>query len=341
MKLSIKTPAKVNLFLQITGKRDDGYHDIFTVMQMVELWDELIIEHSDTIEVICLNNDALSGKENLIYKAAMKLQEHSGAKAGAKITLNKIIPVGAGLGGGSSDAAAALYGLNKLWGTGFSNERLSTIGGELGSDVPFFLNWPTAIGCGRGDELIPLSYAEELWFLLVNPGIHISSAWAYNQFAHYQSTENSPPNPPLGKGGGFSSSAVSASPMTGSPEILSNSISDNFWIGPFSGARFELTNGGERIKIPLPKGIKKDGDKLWLSPFNDFEEVMTKKHPVIENIKEKMVAGGAMCSLMSGSGSTVFGIFRDKSSAERVFMLLQDNGWNSWVVKSLHRPPYS
>lgn len=312
MKLSIKTPAKVNLFLQINGKRGDGYHDIFTVMQMVELWDELIIEHSDTVKVICSNNDDLSGEENLIYKAAMKLKEYSGVKSGAKIMLNKVIPVGAGLGGGSSDAAAALYGLNKLWGTGFPIEKLSSIGSELGSDVPFFLNWPTAIGCGRGDELIPLSYTEELWFLLVNPGIHISTAWAYNQFSLYHSAN-----------------------------ILPDSAFDNLWIGPFSGARFELTNDGERIKIPLPEGIKKDGDKIWLSPFNDFEEVMTKKHPVIENIKEKMVAGGAMCSLMSGSGSTVFGIFRDKSSAERMFMLLQDNGWNSWVVKSLHRPPYS
>ncbi|MBI5191990.1 MAG: 4-(cytidine 5'-diphospho)-2-C-methyl-D-erythritol kinase [Nitrospirae bacterium] len=392
LKISLKTPAKVNLFLQITGKRDDGYHDIFTVMQMVELWDELIIEHNDTLKVICSNNDALSGEDNLIYKAALKLKEYSGVKAGAKITLKKIIPVGAGLGGGSSDAAAALYGLNKLWGTGFSNERLSAIGSELGSDVPFFLNGPTAIGCGRGDELIPLSYSEELWFLLINPGIHISTAWAYKQFELYRSlenpqrsphphpnpplegegirtkhplpqgegpgeggvfialsetalhdgpSENKPPIPPLKQRGGFLWPAVSAPLMTGSSEILSNSKFDNLWIGPFSGARFELTNEGERIKIPLPKGIKKEGDKLWLSPFNDFEEVMTKKHPVIENIKEKMVAGGAMCSLMSGSGSTVFGIFRDKSSAERVFMLLQDNGWNSWVVKSLHRPPYS
>ena len=311
-RLILKTPAKINLFLKITGKRSDGYHDIFTVMQMVGLWDELIIEHSDTLDIICSNNEGLSGDGNLIYKAALKIKEYSGVKAGARITLNKVIPVGAGLGGGSSDAAAALSGLNKLWGTGFSVERLAGIGKELGSDVPFFLNGPVAIGHGRGDELVTLNGSADFWFLLVNPGIHISTAWAYNQFSLGHSYISIP-----------------------------DSVSHDTWLGPFSEAKFELTNRGESIKIPLPEGIRKKGDNYWLFPFNDFEEVMTSKYPMIRNVKEKMVACGAMYSLMSGSGSTVFGIFGERSSAERARMLIQDNGWKSWVVKSLHSPPYS
>ncbi|MDD5434566.1 MAG: 4-(cytidine 5'-diphospho)-2-C-methyl-D-erythritol kinase [Nitrospira sp.] len=311
-RLLLKTPAKINLFLKITGKRSDGYHDIFTVMQMVELWDELIIEPSNALEIICSNNDELSGDGNLIYKAALKLKEYSGVKAGARITLHKVIPVGAGLGGGSSDAAAALSGLNKLWGTGLSDTKLAVIGSGLGSDVPFFLNGPVAIGQGRGDELISLNGPSDFWFLLVNPGIHISTVWAYKQLSIHSFSDNE---------------------LKIKPEAMS--------IGPFSEAKIELTKEGESIKIPLPKGIRKEGDNYWLFPFNDFEEVMTRTYPVIGSIKEKMVACGAICSLMSGSGSTVFGIFVERNSAERARMLIQDNGWKSWVVKSLHSPPYS
>lgn len=311
-RLLLKTPAKINLFLYINGKRSDGYHDIVTVMQMVELWDELLIENYNTLDIICSNSEVPSGEDNLVYKAALKLKEYSGEKTGARITLKKVIPVGAGLGGGSSDAAAALLGLNKLWGTGFSIARLADIGRELGSDVPFFFKGPAALGYGRGDELISLDESAGFWFLLVNPGIHISTAMAYSQLSSHTFSDN-----------------------------RLDSESYKLWIGPFTKSKFELTKGGEGIKIPMPEGLKKEGDKLWLSPFNDFEEVMSKKYPVIMKIKEKMVACGAMCSLMSGSGSTVFGIFGDKRSAERACMWLQDDGWKSWVVESLHSPPYS
>ncbi|OGW55819.1 MAG: 4-(cytidine 5'-diphospho)-2-C-methyl-D-erythritol kinase, partial [Nitrospirae bacterium RIFCSPHIGHO2_02_FULL_42_12] len=184
--LTLKTPAKINLFLHVKGKRSDGYHDIITVFQMIDLWDQIVLKRSQNLDVICSNPEIPSGQENLIYKAMLKIKEHSGYKHGAKITLIKDIPVAAGLGGGSSDASATLFGLNILWGLGYDNERLKSFGRELGSDIPFFLNGPAAIGYSRGDELIPLANNTDYWFLITNPGIPVSTAWAYSEFSYHQ-----------------------------------------------------------------------------------------------------------------------------------------------------------
>ena len=309
--IALKTPAKINLLLHIKGKRSDGYHDIITIMQMVELWDEIIIEKSERLELICSHPEIPSGHDNLVYKAALRLKEFSGIEGGAKIKLEKAIPVAAGLGGGSSDAAATLFGLNILWGLDYPNDKLMAIGRELGSDIPFFLNSPAAIGYGKGDELISLSRHTDDWFLLINPGIQISTAWAYSQaICDYNDNE---------------------SLHATSPD----------WIGPFQGTKFELTKRDGHIKISLPNGLRIEGDQIWLKPFNDLEEVVTKRYPIIREIKEKMVACGAMCSLMSGSGSTVFGIFGDRSGAERANIMVKKDGWRSWIVRSLQSSPYS
>lgn len=310
-RIALNTPAKINLLLHIQGKRPDGYHDILTVMQMVELWDEVIIEKSEKLELICSHPDIPSGSENLIYKAAMKLKEFSGTEEGARVRLKKAIPVAAGLGGGSSDAAAALFGLNILWRLDYPNDKLMAIGRELGSDVPFFLNSPAAIGYGKGDELIPLSRRADEWFLLINPGIQISTAWVYSQVTcDYNNSERS-------------------------------QTTSSDWLGPFQGAKIELTNGDSHIKIPLPKGLRIKENEVWLKPYNNLEEVVTKRYPIIREIKERMVACGAMYSLMSGSGSTVFGIFGDRGGAERAVTEFRKDGWKSWIVRALQSSPYS
>jgi len=310
-RIALKTPAKINLLLHIQGKRSDGYHDIITVMQMVELWDEIIIEKSEKLELICSHPDIPSGQENLIYKAAVRLKEFSGTEGGARIRLEKSIPVAAGLGGGSSDAAATLFGLNTLWGLDYTSDSLMTIGRELGSDVPFFLNSPAAIGYGKGDELISLTRHTHDWFLLINPGIQISTAWAYSQITSDYNDK----------------------------ERLHATSPD--WIGPFQRTKFELTKGDSHIKIPLPNGLRIVGNRIWLKPYNDLEEVVIKRYPIIREIEEKMVACGATCSLMSGSGSTVFGIFGDRSGAERASVMLKKDGWRSWIVRALQSSPYS
>lgn len=305
--VKIKTPAKINLLLHVKGKREDGYHDIVTVMQAIDLYDELLIEKAENLELICTSPDIPSDENNLVYKAAVKLREFTGINEGARISLNKNIPVAAGLGGGSSDAAAALSGLNRLWGLGLTVETLCGLGREIGSDIPFFLGGPTAAGYGRGDELIRLSNETDYWYLLVNPGIMISTAWVYSQ---------------VDKGG-----------------FERVSPGEN-WIGPLVQPNLELTKEVVHIKIFLPDGLRLDGNNIWLFPYNDLEGVVIRRYPVIKKIKDEMVARGAMCALMSGSGSSVFGIFRDRDSAERAGRNMQHYEWRTWIVKALDSCPY-
>lgn len=309
--VKIKTPAKINLLLHIKGKREDGYHDLVTVMQAIDLYDELLIEKADNLELISTSPDIPSDEKNLVYKAAVKLREFTGINEGARISLKKNIPVAAGLGGGSSDAAAALYGLNRLWGLGLSMETLCVLGRDIGSDVPFFIGGPTAAGYGRGDELIRLSNLTDYWYLLVNPGIMISTAWVYSQV-----------DISSGKGG-----------------FERVSPGEN-WIGPLVQPNLELTKEDVHIKIFLPDGLRLDGNNIWLFPYNDLEGVVIRRYPVIKKIKDEMVASGAKCALMSGSGSSVFGIFRDRDSAERAGRNMQHYEWRTWIVKALDSCPY-
>lgn len=178
--LSLRAPAKINWFLKITGKRDDGYHNIMSLMQCVSLYDNLIFEHSDSIEVVSELDIPLN--DNLVYKAAYLLKQYTAYKKGAKIVLQKDIPICAGLGGGSSDAAYTLSGLNMLWGLMLNKEDLSSIGAEIGSDVPFFLNGPFALVEGRGEKVTPFKINSSIALLLVKPPLSVSTAWAYASF---------------------------------------------------------------------------------------------------------------------------------------------------------------
>lgn len=151
-------PAKINLSLEVIGKRDDGFHDVRTVLQTIGLADELTFETADDLTLVVEPAGVVPVEGNLVLRAALALQGFVGIGAGAAITLRKRIPVAAGLGGGSSDAAAALLGLRSLWGVPVADEDIHRIASRLGSDVPFFVRGGTAIGSGRGDalELLPL-----------------------------------------------------------------------------------------------------------------------------------------------------------------------------------------
>jgi 4-diphosphocytidyl-2-C-methyl-D-erythritol kinase len=176
----MRAPAKINWFLKVTGKRDDGYHNIISLMQCISLYDDLILEHADTIQVVSDLDIPLD--DNLVYKAASLLKKNTSYRKGAKIVLQKGIPIGAGLGGGSSNAAYTLSGLNMLWGLELNNEELSSIGAEIGSDVPFFFNGPSAIVEGRGEKVSPIKLNSSTVLLLVKPPISVSTAWAYASF---------------------------------------------------------------------------------------------------------------------------------------------------------------
>lgn len=178
--LSIKAPAKINWFLSVIKKREDDYHDIETFMQCVELYDIIHLYNSDKIEI--LNNLNIPLQDNLVFKAASLLKRYASNQKGVKIVLQKNIPVSAGLGGGSSDAAFILSGLNKLWKLGLTKEELVKLGLEIGSDVPFFLSNTSAFVEGRGEKITPVPISIEVVLLIVKPSVAISSEWAYSSF---------------------------------------------------------------------------------------------------------------------------------------------------------------
>lgn len=260
----LKAPAKINWFLKVLNKRTDGYHNIISLMQCIGIFDILRFEHADNIEIISDLN--ISQENNLVYKAVSILSQHIPHKKGIKITLKKNIPISAGLGGGSSDAAYTLLGLNKLWELGIEHEDLCKIGLSIGSDVPFFLGNAPAIVEGRGEKITNLNFQFPLTkLLLVKPPINISTVWAYSLLDKRKLTE--------------------------------------------------LTKKHLDIKLFCHSLIKKDFVSLSTMLDNDLEKVVSKEYPIIEKIKKRMLENGAIISSMTGSGPTVFGVFKSKKAA--------------------------
>ena len=179
-RLQVSAAAKVNLALEILTRRPDGYHEIVTVMHAVDLSDRLVLEDSDTLEVRTSTPGVPCDERNLAYRAAAALRDAAGVARGARITLDKRIPVAAGLGGGSTDAAATLVGLNRLWGLRWPAAGLDALAIGLGMDVPFFLRGGAALATGRGERLAPLGSAS-LGLVLVNPRFAVSTAEMYGR----------------------------------------------------------------------------------------------------------------------------------------------------------------
>jgi 4-diphosphocytidyl-2-C-methyl-D-erythritol kinase len=179
-RLEVSAAAKVNLALEVLSRRPDGYHEIATVMQTVDLSDRLWLEDAEALEVKTSAPGVPADERNLAHRAAAALRDAAGLTRGARITLDKRIPVAAGLGGGSTDAAATLVGLNRLWGLRWPAERLGEIAVSLGMDVPFFLRGGAAVGTGRGERLTPLGGAA-LALVLVNPRFAVSTADMYGR----------------------------------------------------------------------------------------------------------------------------------------------------------------
>jgi 4-diphosphocytidyl-2-C-methyl-D-erythritol kinase len=178
------SPAKVNFGLRILGKRLDGYHAIQTIFQMLDLCDWLSFRTHDEalIQLSCMPSTLPADDRNLVVRAAKLLQQAMQVRKGVEITLEKHIPIAAGLGGGSSDAATTLLALNSVWELDCPMTTLHGLAAQLGSDVPFFLNGPTAVAAGRGEVLSPVCPPPPLTGVLVNPGFGVSAGWAYEQF---------------------------------------------------------------------------------------------------------------------------------------------------------------
>jgi 4-diphosphocytidyl-2-C-methyl-D-erythritol kinase len=172
-------PAKINLTLEVLGKRTDGYHEVRMLMAGVALFDELSFKAAPRLSLACDLPVLDCGPGNLVLRAARALQKATGVEAGAQISLKKRIPLGGGLAGGSTDAAATLLGLNKLWNTRLGMDALRRIGATLGSDIPFCIESGWALATGRGEKLKKLNLRRKLHLVLANPGFEVSTKWAY------------------------------------------------------------------------------------------------------------------------------------------------------------------
>ena len=266
--ITISAPAKINLVLRILDRRPDGYHNLWSLMQTVQLEDALELSLSDNHSTITLRCDEPSLKtdaSNLVYRAAAAVLEGAGRTVGLDIVLAKRIPMGAGLGGGSSDAAATIMGLNRLLNLGWSTEKMAHLGQTLGSDVPFFFSAPSAIVEGRGEKVVPVQIKGSRWIMLVNPGFPIETKWAYQQ---------------------LSVSRTGVQPLSD-------------------------------VHARLRKACALSWEEVFQAAQNDFEATVFKAHPILYKIKRKLLAGGAETALLSGSGATVFGVFRDETTARQ------------------------
>ncbi|MGI9538106.1 MAG: 4-(cytidine 5'-diphospho)-2-C-methyl-D-erythritol kinase [Desulfocapsaceae bacterium] len=192
MKIELPAPAKVNLYLHVTGRREDGYHELITRMQKLDFCDQVTLELNDSgiIEIDCDNDHIGADQSNLAVRAAQNffLAHDQGGRHGLKIKLEKRIPIAAGLGGGSSDGAAVLRGLNELFGFPFSERQLIDCGRGLGADFAFFISsHEAAVATGIGDKLDKVDAVGQYHYLLVNPGIHVETRWVYD---NYRLTKN-------------------------------------------------------------------------------------------------------------------------------------------------------
>jgi 4-diphosphocytidyl-2-C-methyl-D-erythritol kinase len=174
-------PAKVNLYLEVLAKRADGYHELETLLVAVSLYDTLVFKEdsSGAVSLRCNRPELPTGPDNLVTRAAVLLRQHTGCTRGARIRLAKRIPMAAGLAGGSTDAAAALAGLNRLWGLGLADAELAALAARLGSDVPFFFAPPAAWCTGRGEVVTPAALGKRLWFVLLAPPFGLATADVY------------------------------------------------------------------------------------------------------------------------------------------------------------------
>lgn len=184
----VTAPAKINLYLEVLGKRPDGYHAIETVMLAVELVDELTLnaDPSGHVSLTCDQPELSTGRDNLVMKAAMLLKQRAGCQRGASIRLTKRIPWAAGLGGGSSDAASALAGLNELWDLDLTAVQLALIGAELGSDIPFFFHAPAALCTGRGEVVKAIPVGKAFDIVVVKPPMGLSTAEVYRELGEVE-----------------------------------------------------------------------------------------------------------------------------------------------------------
>ncbi len=270
-------PAKINLCLHVLGKRADGYHDLAMLMQRVSLYDRITLRVSEQpgVRTHCAGLSLDPDQDNIAGRAARQLLDTADLSVGVHIEIDKQIPVAAGLGGGSSDAATVLMGLNEMLGLKRSVGELRGLGVRLGADVPFFIFGHPAWATGIGDVLQKVDRLPRVWYVLINPGIAVSTAWAYGNL--------------------------------------------------------RLTSRRDDLRIPRFSRVV---EELIAILHNDLEQVTLEHHPMIGKVKDCLAASGAAGVLMSGSGSTVFGVYTEETAALRAAEKLQQEF--PWRIFTAH-----
>ncbi|MDD5524942.1 MAG: 4-(cytidine 5'-diphospho)-2-C-methyl-D-erythritol kinase [Smithella sp.] len=259
-------PAKINIFLRVLNKRADGYHNIFSLMQKVALCDEVIFSPRPKGVVLhCSGMNLPANNENLVVRAAKAIFDYCKYSGGMEITLHKKIPVTAGLGGGSSDAATTLMALNKICSFKLKKNELIKIGAKIGADVPFFIFGNEALASGIGDKLKHLRNLPKLDIILVKPPLELSTKMVYENL------------------------------------------------------NLRLTRGKNNYSIPRILDLSDIVHVL----HNDLESVSLQIYPELADLKKMLLRHGALGALMSGSGPTVFGIFRNGKEAKQALEVIE------------------
>ncbi len=299
--IRLRAPAKLNLYLRVLGKRPDGYHELETLFERIDLCDELTFEAQPRgLRLTCTDSSLPCQDDNLVQKAARLLQEANGTRQGASIRLVKRIPIAAGLGGGSSNAAAALVGLNRLWGLGLDRPRLLEFGGQLGADVPFFLHQvPFALGRGRGERCEPIETPLRLAHVLVVPEARLSTKEIYEGFDRH----GFDPSTPLGITSQATRGGFDLTASTPSIRMVAHALRN--------GSLGELAEG------------------LW----NDLEPEAIRRCPVIGLIQSHVRALGCLGTRISGKGPSVFGLCRNAAHAHEVAEGLRAAAPPSWRIE--------
>lgn len=278
-------PAKINLSLRVLGRRDDGYHELDTWFQAIDLWDRLEARRHERLDLSCDDDRVPAGPDNLVLRAARAVREHApDPKPGASFRLFKKIPVQGGLGGGSSDAAGAILLCARLWGITLPDARAQEIAASLGADVPFFLSGGTARGTGRGDRIEPAPYLGDVRILLGVPPFGIPTTEVFAALAK----------------------------------------------------RLTLPRTG--VSVTRSSGPKCQGDNDFSFMANDLEDVVFPARVELRAFRDALLEVGARGALLSGSGSTVYGLFPETVDLAPVVERLR-GAYSKWTIVATRAVP--